>query len=73
MELSLYLFLTGIEINITPSYTSELNGIAERINQNVIKSARHFLVHGNMDRILWAEAVLDTVHVHNRMIFTHFY
>lgn len=66
-----YLNNKGIESNITPAYTPELNGIAERMNRTLVESTRAILSHANMSRYLWEEAVVAAADVRNRMIAPH--
>lgn len=66
-----YLETNGIESNITPTYTSELNGIAERMNRALVESTRAMLVHSNMPRYISAVAFVHSTDVRNRMLSPH--
>lgn len=60
-----YLFERGIEQTMAPSYSPNLNGIAERSNRTIVESARTMLEHASLPRKFWAEAVVHAAHLRN--------
>lgn len=61
-----YLKKYGIEKQVTPSYTPQLNGVAERMNRTLIEMARCMFFAKNLDFELWAEAVVTAAYTRNR-------
>lgn len=57
----------GILQKFTPSYTPELNGIAERMNRTLVESARCMLEHADLPKEYWGEAVIAANHIRMRM------
>lgn len=53
----------GIELEITPPYTPELNGVAEQNNHTIVESAR--LAVNKLSKTLWAEACFTVVYIPN--------
>lgn len=64
-EFKSYLEKLGIEHSTCPSYTPNLNGIAERINRTIVECARSMLEHASLPRRFWAEAVVHAARIRN--------
>ena len=58
----------GIAHQTTPPYTSQMNGVAERVNRAVVESARSQMYGKRVPLKLWGLAVLCAEHVQNRVI-----
>ena len=56
-----------IHHNTTCPYTTESNGIAERMNRTFLERARSMLTHSNLPKKYWGEAVNTMVHLTNRL------
>ena len=56
----------GISRQLTPPYTPEHNGVAERANRTIVECARSMLHGANLDYSYWAEAVVTAVYLRNR-------
>lgn len=67
-ELSNYLKTEGIQIETTPPYTPQLNGIAERKNRSLVEMARCMLLDANLPKTFWGEAINTANYVQNRLI-----
>ena len=63
-----YLKEQGIEQTMTPSYSPNLNGTAERANRSVVESARAMLDYAGLSRMFWAEAVVYAAKLQNVML-----
>lgn len=61
-----YLKTCGIERQVTPPYTPQLNGVAERMNRTLVEMARCMLFAKKLDFELWAEAVVTAAYTRNR-------
>ena len=46
--------------------TPEQNGVAERMNQTLVETARSMLVNANLPHRFWAEAMSTATYLHNR-------
>jgi transposase InsO family protein len=56
----------GIERQLSTPYTPQQNGVAERANRTIVEMARSMLHHQNLNKNLWAEAVVTAVYTRNR-------
>ena len=56
----------GIERQLSTPYTPQQNGVAERANHTIVEMARSMLHHQNLNKNLWAEAVVTAVYTRNR-------
>jgi len=55
----------GIVHDLTPAYSHESNGVAERYHQTIITAARSLLT--GLPMTLWAEAIATAVYLRNRI------
>ncbi|GBP05381.1 Retrovirus-related Pol polyprotein from transposon TNT 1-94 [Eumeta japonica] len=62
----LYLQEHGIVRQLTVAYTPQQNGVAERANRTLVEMSRAMLLHANLGKHLWAEAVSTAVYLRNR-------
>ena len=62
-----YLVDSGITQHITPPYTPEHNGIAERANRTIMEMVRCMLFDARMGKEFWGHAALTAVHIINRL------
>ena len=56
----------GIQIDFTIRHTPEQNGVAERMNRNILEEARCMLLSSKVDKQFWSEAVRTAVYMTNR-------
>lgn len=56
----------GIQVEYTIRYISKQNGVAEKINRNIIEKVRCLLLESGMKKIFWSEAVMCDVYIINR-------
>lgn len=56
----------GISHQLTVPYDPAQNGTAERMDREVVESARCLIYHGNMRFKFWAEAINTAVYLRNR-------
>jgi len=56
----------GIQQQLMPAYTPQLNGKAERLNRTLIERVRAMLHDAQMSTGFWAEAVQVAAHIINR-------
>ena len=56
----------GIQQQLTPAYTPQLNGKAERLNRTLIERVRAMLHGAQLSAGFWAEAVQVAAHIINR-------
>ena len=57
-----YLKLEGIYHECTIHKTPEQNGVAERLNRTLVKSAHSMLLDAKLSHSFWAEAISTTVY-----------
>lgn len=60
-----YLRENGIEHNISPSYSPNMNGLAERTNGTIAECVRSILAHSSLPLKFWAEAVVHAARIRN--------
>ena len=65
MALNPYLAEHGIEQTMSPSYSPNLNGIAERTNRTLVESARSMLERAELPRVFWAEGIVHAARIRN--------
>lgn len=56
----------GIEVQPSPPYTHECNGVCERANRTLMEAVRCLLFDAGLPPSFWAEALLTAVYVRNR-------
>lgn len=56
----------SIEQLITPPYTPQQNGAAERENRTIVEAARSMLQSSKLPKAMWAEACNTTAYILNR-------
>jgi hypothetical protein len=61
-----YLSTHGITRQVTPAYTPQHNGVAERANRTILDSVRCMLHRAGLSGYLWPEAVRTAVYIRNR-------
>ncbi len=61
-----YLDKLGVEHEVTPPYTPQYNGIAERINRTLMEMARAMLSQAGLPHSFWAEAVVVACYLKNK-------
>jgi len=67
-DLSTFLETHGIEHQKTPPHSPQSNGVAERLNRTLNESIRAMLFTANMPESFWAEAVITTTYIWNRLL-----
>ena len=65
-EFELFCSDSGIQRQLTASYTPQQNGVAERKNRTIMEAVRSMLKDKNLPTNFWAEAVATAVYVMNR-------
>lgn len=60
-----YCSALGIEHQVTPPYTPQWNGVAERLNRTLLEAARSMLHAQALAPRFWGEAVNAVAHVRN--------
>ena len=61
-----YLINHGISHQLSPTYTPESNGLAERINRTILNKVRALLFNANLPSSFWGEAVITATYLYNR-------
>ncbi|CAH2109107.1 unnamed protein product [Euphydryas editha] len=61
-----FLSKSGIVHQTSTPYTPQHNGLAERMNRTLVEKARCMLFHANLQKKLWAEAVVTAAYILNR-------
>lgn len=61
-----YMKASGIRHQTTNPYTSEQNGLAERMNRTLIERAKCLLLNSRLRKDFWAEAVCTAAYIINR-------
>lgn len=59
----------GIIHKVTPPYSLESNGVAERKNQTLKEMCNAMLISSGTTLNLWGEAILSACHLQNRILF----
>lgn len=67
-DLKNYFRSEGIQMELTPGYTPQLNGVAERKNRSLLEMARCMLIDAEFEKHLWGEAVNTANYIQNRVI-----
>lgn len=62
-----YLLEHGITQQITPAYTPEHNGIAERAKRTIMEMVRCMLFESGLGKEFWGFGALTGVHIMNRL------
>ena len=65
-----YLKEKGIRHELTVPDSPQQNGVAERMNQTLIESARLMIRHAGLPNTYWAEAISTAAYVRNQMPMT---
>lgn len=58
----------GIYLKPGPSYTHELNGVAERYNKTILDRARCLLSEAKIDKKYWPECIYTAAYIGNRLL-----
>lgn len=67
-EFEYFLTANGIKRQLSVAYTPQQNGVAERANRTLVEMARSMLVHSDMDKSFWAEAIRTAAYSRNRCV-----
>ena len=66
-EFDKFLIEKGIIRQVTPRYTPQMNGVAERKNRHILETARAMLFEVNLSKRFWANACHYALVLINRM------
>lgn len=66
-EFKPYLRINWITHTISPLYTPNQNGLAERANRTLMESARCMIAGVKVNRTFWEFAVARAAHIHSRV------
>ena len=61
------LLCMGIRAERTNVYSLEMNGVAERLNRNLLDSARTMLIADHLSAEWWAELLVTAAYLKNRV------
>ena len=61
-----YLFSKVVEWRVSPPYSPDQNGIAERANRTLLEATRAMLAHSGLTIKFWAEAINHACDIRNR-------
>ena len=61
-----YIQKKGIRHQTTAPHSPQQNGVAERVNRTIVECARTMLIHANLPKFFWAEAVNTAIYTKNR-------
>ena len=64
-EFQEFLKSKGIQHELTVAYTTQHNGIAERMKRTLMESARSMMCHAHLPKKFWAEAIATAVYLRN--------
>lgn len=67
-ETKKFLKSEGIQLKLTPGYTPQMNGIAERKNRTLIEMAKCLLLDAKLAKTFWGEAINTSNYIQNRLI-----
>jgi hypothetical protein len=67
-ELEEFFKLEGVTATTTVAHTPQHNMVAERRNRTVFEQARAMMYHAGVPVSLWADAVLTSIYVGNRVV-----
>ena len=56
----------GIQWETSAPYAQQQNGVAERSNRTILEKARTMLIHANLSKSHWAEALNTAIYLANR-------
>ena len=59
--------MKGIRHELSVPYSPQQNGVAERMNRTLVKTARSMLAHAGLPDTFWAEAVEAAAYIRNRV------
>ncbi|KAL0893973.1 hypothetical protein ABMA27_014049 [Loxostege sticticalis] len=65
-EFADFLRSSGIKHQTSTPYSPQQNGLAERMNRTLVEKARCMLINANLQKYLWAEAVVTAAYIVNR-------
>lgn len=65
-ELSTILKKSGIQHQLTATYSPQQNGKAERLNRSLVEKATCLLIDSNLEKCFWAEAISTASYLINR-------
>ena len=57
----------GISHQLTMSYTSQQDGVAERQNRTLLNMVRSMMAHADLPVSFWGDALLTTANILNRV------
>ena len=63
-----FLMQRGIELQRSAAYTSQQNGLAERLNLTLLNDVRAMLHGARLPHMLWSDVLLTAVHLRNRCV-----